>query len=455
MRFFLFKKTFSYNLFGVRVKTVWRAPHIDNCKHINMNKKTSTLAMLLFAACVSLWGSGFQVVEQGASNMGTALAGAVVNANNDATAAYWNPSAAFFVESDGKIDTGASFLVPTMEFNGKAFYPDGNPIAGSNGGNAGKLAFVPNFYLVRKLTDDFLATLSVTSPFGLETCYDEDFVGRLQGIKSNLMTLEINPSVAYKITDWLSVSVGASAHYVNADLTSTTYAGVPNENYELDTRANGHSWTGSFNVGATAKFLETGRIGVSYRYQVGHQVKGTIFVKNQLLGIDKATDITADIDLPSSLTAGVYYRFKGDWSPFALMFDYSFTQWNLFEKLTFEDANGTVVSNTPENWRNTSRFSFGIHYYPTWDEDLVFRLGGAFDQNPVTHAVDRTPRIPDSDRWWASIGLGYQIDWLNIDIAYTYILFNDVEINNDDNGHIIGNYTGHAHVLSLQAGVRW
>lgn len=424
-----------------------------------MNIKKSTIAASMLAASFQAWGSGFQVVEQGASNLGTALAGAVVNANNDATAAYWNPSAAFFVQSENKIDSAGSFLVPTMQFQGTATYPTGAEVPGTDGGNAGKLAFVPNFFYVKKFGDQWLGTVSITSPFGLETRYSDDFVGRQHGIQSNLMTLQINPSVAYKPLDWLSFSIGASADYINAELSSTTYITTHPAlgPVEARTRANGHSWSGSFNVGVTAKFLETGRIGVAYRHRIDQNLSGSLYLQNSQIGLNQDKPITADLSLPSNMTVGVYYRFKD--APIAVMADYAFTQWNLFNTLTLveSDAPNTEYV-TKENWKNTSRVSIGAHYFPSWDRDMVLRIGMAWDESPVRNSQYRTPRIPDSNRWWASFGIGYKIDWLNLDFGYTYILFDDVNINNDvepGKGTINGSYTGHAHVISFQAGISW
>ncbi len=416
-----------------------------------MIKKISTLAISMFVAISTIWASGFQVVEQGASNIGTALAGAVVNANNDATAAYWNPSAAFFVEGDNKIDGAGTFIIPTMKFKGSATWPGGT-IPNNDGGNAGQLAFVPNFFYVHKFNDAVLATLSVTSPYGLTTKYNSGFEGGAEGVKSELMDIQINPSVAVKPLDWLSLCVGASADYVTADLTSSNYLGGPSQFVE----AKGHSWSGSFNVGATVTFLETGRFGVSYRYQISQSLDGNLTKRGPLA--NGSPDITADLDLPSVLTAGVYYRFKEDgWKQFAVMADYSWTQWSSFQELAIKETGSGQVHTTEEKWRDTSRISVGMHYYPEWDENLVFRLGACYDQSPVRSASLRTVRIPDADRWWISGGIGYKFGNMNIDLAYTYILFDNSSINSSaGNGYnVTGSYTGEAHIVSVQAGLKW
>ena len=423
-----------------------------------MNKKCPLLAVLMLASTVSSWGSGFQVAEQGASNIGTALAGSATNANNDASAAYWNPSAAFFTDGDMKLDISGTIIRPSFDFRGTAYYPNGQQVQGSMGGNAGEVAYVPNLFFVKKINEEWLFSFVMTSPYGLVTEYDDDFVGRLHGIKSDLMTVEFNPSIAYKPLDWLTFSIGASANYVNADLTSTSYTGYPAPFSEAFTRVNGHSWSGSFNVGVTVKFLETGRFGVAYRYSTDHTLSGSLYTTNPLTNAVSSTPISCDLTLPSNLNVGVYYRFTCEpLKSFALMADYAFTQWSSFDKLEFKPlgAQGT----TKENWKDTSRISFGIHYYPEFIENLVVRIGGAWDESPVRNATYRTPRVPDSNRWWVSGGIGYKFwDRFNIDIAYTYLLFNDTDIDNSVEpykGNMSGYYKGHAHMLSMQFGMKW
>ena len=418
--------------------------------------KKTLIAMAMFAASLaSAFAAGFQIVEQGASNIGTALAGAVVNANNDASAAYWNPSAAIFVQSDNKLDAACSFIIPTVHFNGSASDAYGNPISGSDGGNAGDLAVVPNTYYVRKLNEQFALTFSLTSPFGLATKYDGDFVGRRHGIKSEITGIEINPSLVYQVTDWLSVAAGASAQYVNADITSEVYTPAAT----LNARANGHSWTGSFNVGATVKFLETGRFGIAYRHRMTQDIDGTFYLTTPDGATVNTQPVECELNMPSSLTASVYYRFQDSfWNQFALMLDYAYTTWNVFEELRLRLPSSDSV--TPEHWRNINRVSFGMHYYPDWCENLVLRAGMAWDQSPVEKPEKRTPRVPDTNRWWASFGIGYTYDRFNIDLAYTHIFFDNSEINhsnpyNPGAGSISGCYTGCSEIVSVQVGMKW
>ena len=135
----------------------------------------------------------------GTRRISSALAGSTVNANADASSAFWNPSASFAMDlrpGDTVMDSGMNFVVPSFSFSGKG-YAMGQEVSGSDGGNAGVTSYVPNFYLVHQFTENLLGTFAVTSPYGLETDYENDWVGRYQALNSDLVTVDINPSIAY------------------------------------------------------------------------------------------------------------------------------------------------------------------------------------------------------------------------------------------------------------------
>ena len=404
--------------------------------------KKLLIASAIWSAATQLLASGFMVIEQGASNVGTALAGATSNANRDASCAFWNPSAAFFVESDTKIDVGMNFIMPVFKFNGSATHPGGSPVSGNDGGNAGTLNIVPNFYATHKLSEDFIFTFSVTAPAGLTTDYDSNYVGRAHGIRSDLATIDINPSIAYKVNDWFFVSVGASAQYINAELTQSGYGNT-------FSRVDGHSWSGGFNLGFTVKYCETGRFSVGYRSQVNQSISGGLTVPSipALSG-----DVDCELTIPNVVNVGVYQRLWGDLEDFAVMLDFAWTQWSSFDSLDIKYTNGAMASHTVENWEDTCRVSFGAHYY--LDDDITLRLGVAYDESPIVSTAYRTPRIPDSDRVWLSCGLGYKFGNFNIDVAYAFIFFPSVGTTYSDptKGDLSGEFYGHSHIVSAQIG---
>ena len=427
-------------------------------------KKRNVYAGALIVACCVSHGAGFQVLEQGASNIGSALAGATANASSDASAAFWNPSAAIFSEKIGvgeiDMESGLNFVVPNFEFHnqGTTGYRDLYNMSGGEGGNAGEIAYVPNFYSVYRFHEDFAFTFSTTATYGLETDYDEGWVGRYHALNSDLTTIDVNPSLAYKVNDWLSISAGASLNWMHAYLTQNVFTGLGSPDAKL--RVSGDGWSAGANVGFTIKYAEGGKFGVSWRSEVSHDLGGN--AEQIVLGTSAYKRINCDLTLPQTVNAGIYQRLWGDLDRFAVMLDYSWTGWSAFEYLNikYSDGSGTVGGRSVyENWKDTSRVAFGIHYYPEFDKNMVIRFGTAWDESPVRKASFRTARIPCTDRVWLSCGLGYQYDKFNFNLGYTYILFlEDPSINNASPsglGTMKGYFTGMANVVSVQVGMKW
>ena len=424
-------------------------------------KKLIMNAGALVVACIS-YGAGFQVLEQGASNIGSALAGATANASSDASSAFWNPSASIFSDTikvgDIDMESGINFVVPSFEFNNQGTTgPGGNEMTGGTGGNAGQVAYVPNFYTVYRFDDNWAFTFSTTATYGLETDYDDGWVGRYHALNSDLTTIDINPSIAYKVTDWLSISAGASANWMHALLTQSAYTGYP---IDADMRLSGESWGAGALVGATIKYAEGGKIGVSWRSEVSHDLSGNACTT--FMGVADLKSIKCDITLPQTVNVGVYQKLWGDLDRFAVMLDYAWTGWSAFEYLDikYTDGGGTVGGRpVHENWKDTSRVAFGMHYNPSFDDNLVFRWGVAWDESPVRNSEFRTARIPCTDRLWLSCGIGYKYENITINFGYTYIMFLDEpSVNNvspSGMGTLKGYYTGYASVFSLQAGIKW
>jgi len=73
------------------------------------------------------------------------------------------------------------------------------PLLGGNGGEGGVTKLIPNMYFSKKLSDRFTAGIGINVPFGLATEYDNTWVGRYHAIESDVLTININPDVAYKV----------------------------------------------------------------------------------------------------------------------------------------------------------------------------------------------------------------------------------------------------------------
>ena len=402
----------------------------------------------LMSLCAN--GAGYQIVEQGASNQGTAMAGSTANANADASAAFWNPSAATAVDLDvgeTRVDATLSFIMPTLSFQDKGSQSIiGGPVKDND---CAVNSVVPNIYGVHRLTEDIYLTMSSTAPYGLESRYGTNWVGRAQALRSYLMTLDFNPSIVYKINDWISINGGVSAQYAYCSLTqySVTQVGGMLIPGVLD--MTGDSWGIGGNAGFTINYLPDGRFGFQWRSKVEHTLTGTY----QFNGI-QGGDIKADMCTPDTFTVGIYQRLRGPLEKFAIMAEYAYTRWSVFDELYVDGIQGSTA--IKENWKDTSRVAVGLHYYPI--ENLVLRIGSAFDESPVHSAQDKTPRIPCEDRVWLSCGIGYTFGQFSVDVGYSYILLvgdSNIDRSEGSFGTVKGSYGGHIHVLSAQVGFKF
>ena len=229
---------------------------------------------------------------------------------------------------------------------------------------------------------------------------------------------------AYKATDKLSLGAGVQLQYMKAKLTNTAHplAGRHPLNPKVNTRLEGDTFDIGYQLGALYEFNENTRLGIGYRSEVKHKLKGEIEADTSALGVPQVTallnqDISARLTTPAMASIGLFHQLNEKW---AVMAEYQRVFWSSFDYLTImgEDTK-SQVSQVKEKWRDTNFFAVGASYQI--DNQWKWRLGLAYDQSAV-RMKHRTPRIPDSDRLWYSTGLNYQYnDKLSFDFAYTYI----------------------------------
>jgi long-chain fatty acid transport protein len=220
-------------------------------------------------ACTNVQAAGFALIEQNASGMGNAYAGAAAVAE-DASTIFFNPAGMTYI--DGTQAVGALHLIkPNADFRNQGSVAGAGKPLGDEGPNAGDLAFVPNFYFMTALTPSIKAGIGVNVPFGLKTEYDDEWLGRFQANKSELKTININPSIAFKVNDQLSLGLGFSVMHAEATLTRSVNFGGAGQG---DVKVEGDDWGFGFNLGAIYQATDNTRIGVAYRSKVKQKLEG-------------------------------------------------------------------------------------------------------------------------------------------------------------------------------------
>src|SRR3546814_7658671 len=122
--------------------------------------------------------------------------------------------------SDWSSDVCSSDLSCTTKFNFSyegSTGPGGIPLGSDSGGNAGSTAPIPNAYVSFQLSPDWFAGLGISAPFGLSTEYNDDWIGRYQSTRFSLETINVNPSLAYKVNQRFSLGAGLNWQYLDAD----------------------------------------------------------------------------------------------------------------------------------------------------------------------------------------------------------------------------------------------
>jgi long-chain fatty acid transport protein len=190
----------------------------------NFNSKISSfvLASLLSAASIgSAQASGFALIEMNANGQGNAYAGAAAHTPNASTV-YFNPAGMMSLDGE-QISIASHYIDPSSDFDNKGSkLADGVTDITGDEDDGGESAFVPNFYWVRPIDDKMSFGLGVNSPFGLKTEYEDDWVGRYHAILSDLKTININPSLGYRVNDRVSIGGGINIMLADVELTNAT-----------------------------------------------------------------------------------------------------------------------------------------------------------------------------------------------------------------------------------------
>ena len=384
-----------------------------------MKKLLTFTALASVLAIANANAAGFHLREQSGAALGNAFAGATAGAENNSYA-YFN--AAGLTRQKGKqFNIGGTYIAPeasASNIKGSGETSDVHNIVHS--------AVAPNMSYSQQLNDKYTFGIGINVPFGMVTKYDESWAGATDGVTSKVTAVTTTPMLAYKATDKLSLGVGLPIQYFKARLTSTS----PSP-YSADVAIEGASVDVGYQLSALYEFNNKTRLGVNYRSEINHKLKGEVESKT-FAGTPHGPiynqDITARIDTPAMLSVGAYHEINDKW---AVMAEYQRVFWNSFDSIDIYGAeNPAFSSHTPENWEDTDFYAVGASYQI--DDQWKLRLGLAYDEAAVK--VDyRTPRVPDSRRIWYSTGLEYQYNEnLTFDMGFTYIQAKEAKIDIDN-----------------------
>jgi long-chain fatty acid transport protein len=270
-----------------------------------------------------------------------------------------------------------------------------------------------------------------------------------------------------RLNEHWSIGIGASYQQLDAELTNAVnYSAVvaqgvaqlvaagqippaaapgiiaANAGLEGHARVQGDDDAWGYNVGILWDVSPATRIGLTYRSSLSYEVSGTIDfgaptaanpVGAAIVAAASAPgaalsdgDVSVELKLPDTAVLSLQQGLGERW---ALLADVGWTGWSSVQELRIVRDSGQTVSVTPERWEDVWRYALGVTYGAS--ETLVLRAGVAYDNTPVPDET-RTPRLPDTNRTWTTIGVHWELtpQWV-LDAAYAHLFSEDVPLDQD------------------------
>jgi long-chain fatty acid transport protein len=427
--------------------------------------------------------AGFALMEQSASGLGNAYAGAAALAE-DASTVWWNPAGMARLGAGRQVAAALHSIMPSARFRNAGSVAGTGTALNGEGGDAGQSAIIPAAYFVTDLAPRWKLGFALNVPFGLSTRYDANWMGRFHAIDSEVETINLNPSLSWAASRDLSVGFGVNwqtgkinllsgANYGAAWAAILAAGGGPGAlgalaplGTEGQSRIDleGDAW--GWNAGVLWNVTPATRIGVAYRSTLKYEMTGNVRFAGRptLAGLPLAAapfgaafnsrtadgPVTFSLKAPDSLATSVVHALNERWN---LLADLTWTGWGKIQSLPLIRDTGATLDTLTFNFRNTLRTSFGANYRHS--DAWTFRAGFALDESPVPNAEARVARLPDADRQWFAAGAQYRLSKAaTLDFSYARLKIDSAPINNDQRalgrGLVNGSYEASVDILAAQ-----
>ena len=400
-------------------------------------------ALLLASFSGASGAAGFALLEQNASGIGNAYAGSAAVVENASTI-FFNPAGMTHLPGTA-VSLGVSAVKPSFKFSDAGSraptFLGGGAATGSDGGDAGDWGYVPNAYVSWAADKSLSLGLGISAPFGLATEYEPTWKGRYQAISFDLKSINLNPSVAYRVNDKVALGFGVNYQKFEAEYIRQA---TPAAQVKLDADSKDWGW----NVGVLFDLTPEMKLGLSYRSAIKHKLEG------RFVGAVNAP-AEADVELPDTYLVSVSQKLSDRWE---MLGDVSYTGWDKIQRIDIVRRDTNQVAQTLDTrFRNTWRVALGGNYL--LNEAVKLKFGLAYDQSPVDSAQNRLVSLPDSDRFWVTTGGQFKPSKTSaIDIGLAYLRVKDTAVDNDQNtgvgvpqrGRVTGTYEGKVYILGAQ-----
>ncbi|MFT3730720.1 MAG: outer membrane protein transport protein [Hyphomicrobium sp.] len=345
---------------------------------------------------------GFDIHEQSTVFLGSASAGSA--AGGSLGSMFWNPAAT--AQFPGlNSESSYTLILPYANIDIK------NSAFGSgSSGNIGIDATTSASYGAMQINKDLWLGIAINSPFGLATKPNNvNYPGSYLGVTTKLLTINANPTIAYRIAPGITIGAGVQMEWAQAKLQFRDL--ITNS---VD-RFGGADWAFGGTAGITLEPTSGTTIGLGYRSQMTHDIDGSF--KTLVPGVSGPA--TGTVNLPDIVTLSGRQVIT---PTTRLLGTVEWTNWSRFKDLPLSLPVGGL--SLPANWNDGWFFSVGGEY--DYTPYLTLRGGVAYEISPIDSATGRLVQIPDNNRVWLSVGASYQwTEATTFDVGYSHIFIQD------------------------------
>lgn len=414
-----------------------------------MKLLAGTLGVAAVLAAQNVFGAGFGIYE--GSARGNAM-GTEVTADPASPSVLYNNAAGMTALEGTQVEAGATFIRPSQTVTTTT-------LAGTVDNDAdSKWWTPPNAYVTHQYNDKVWMGLGVFSRYGLGIDFDDDWAGRYNCQEATIQSIDVNPSVAFKALDSLSLAAGFRTEWFDFDLKRAVPADPMNPTLATDSQMHikGDSWGIGYNLGALYQATDWLSFGLAYDSEIDQEVEGDYSVASPLGTL--RGDGSGDITTPGILRFGTSVKAT---DKLTLNAGIVYTMWSSYDKLTIDfdpaipRADGTTVasSTAEKKWDDVFRYQLGAEY--ALNDSWALRAGYIYDEtpDPDEHA---DYIVPANDRDLFSLGVGYKAGDFSCDLAYTYLLIHDRDVAaRPTEGVVPSEYkNGDAHMIGISVGYK-
>jgi long-chain fatty acid transport protein len=412
------------------------------------------VAVLVQGAAPAAWAGGLWMYERGTAEVGTANAGVAARAE-DASIAASNPAGMSRLDK-AEVLVGIQPVITDLKFQ-----PGPGTTTTGPAGDGGVVLPVAGLYYVQPLGKDWRFGLSVGSYMGLGVKYEDDWVGRYYVQESALITLDVMPTISYRVNDWLSIGGGPVFQYAylksTAAVNNVLPLGAPDGQLEYE--------ASSFGVGGAGGVLvepwKGTRFGLTYMSPIEQQFKDAPTFSN--LGpingnlAARLGEVKIKMTIPQAVMFSAFSQVNEKWAVMGNLGWQNWTQFGFTPTSISNTAGATVSATRDAQFTDTFHVAVGAHYrfHPQWRVTAGF----AYDSSPVSDA-NRTVAMPLDRTLRYSAGLIYEVNpRITLGLAYTFIDLGSAPVN-ETRGPLSGTVQGdfspnNVNVIALHVAARF